>query len=156
MSRFAGHRMTMRAMASAGVAALALAAAVCADSPAEPEADAPELAGALQLAGTPSGDLRLAPAGDAPAALRLGGELLIEGEEVAISSERLLALRAGRLQMLALPTVVIEEGEVRYIPGPEPYWLLVSGRLQVRSARGDIISVSGDSVRLRPHRRLDR
>src|SRR5690606_13856642 len=107
MSRFAGHRMTMRAMASAGVAALALAAAVCADSPAEPEADAPELAGALQLAGTPSGDLRLAPAGDAPAALRLGGELLIEGEEVAISSERLLALRAGRLQMLALPTVVI-------------------------------------------------
>ena len=148
--------MTMRALASAGVAGIALIAAVCADSPAEPGGDAPELAGALQLSGTPSGDLRLAPAGDAPAPLQLGGELLIEGEEIAISSDRLLALRAGRLQMVALPTVVIEEGEARYVPGPEPYWLVVSGRLQVRSARGDIISVSGDSVRLRPHRRLDR
>lgn len=156
MGRFSGRWMTIRALASAGVAALALVAAVCADSPAEPEADAPELAGALQLSGTPSGDLRLASAGDAPAPLQLGGELLIEGEEIAISSERLLALRAGRLQMVALPTVVIEEGEARYVPGPEPYWLVVSGRLQVRSARGDIISVSGDSVRLRPHRRLDR
>lgn len=93
MSRVSGRRMTMRALASAGVAGIALIAAVCADSPAEPRHE------------------------DSLAARDVVVDV---GSDVTFHWDGVVNLEGTRIQYADGPVVW---GEMRLVEAPDPYWV---------------------------------
>lgn len=145
MGRVSEHRMTIRALASAGIAAVALVAAVCADSPAEPEARAEAaVKPAFSVVEGPAmgSDVALSVHVDDSVAMRvwteltrLADELGLEGERPPLSTEEVTG-RLNRMEvsyeynpdlpdsvfLLRLEGVVsvqVEGGKLRFIEEPE-------------------------------------
>lgn len=164
MGRFSGRRMTVRALASAGVAALALAVVVCAETPLAPE-DAATLASQ-----DPPSDL--GPRGQSP--LRPELELVDRAEMTRetlmeiLNSASLAELR-DRLNTMLIPytmgadaqsvkidrvrltpTLFLEASELRYVRTPEPRWLVVSAVMRHVDASDNRWTLRADTVWLEP------
>jgi hypothetical protein len=146
MMDFATRRpFTARALACAGVAALALAVAVCADSPAQPEAGAPErLAGDAAATGA-SG---LAPTPDSPAVRDLAVSTLPASRDVVVYVDSVVLvhwdgevrLEGDRVRFADGPVVW---GELRRVETPQPHWV-ASGRVRLIDPQGRAVVPPAD------------
>jgi len=165
MGRFTEHRMTVRALASAGVAGIALIAAVCADSPAEPEANAVR---AMDATEEPKVEVAVVEADSMvyyPEQLHViafSPTVTVQVEDIVpVNVEDIVPVKRVKHVLPripgpqmprreepaeASPRIIIEQGNMRYIAEPQPHWVMSGARVRFITPTDRTLRVEGKHV----------